>query len=169
MTLEPKVPTSLSCHFSPTKAPGSSSLSQAKLPGNRHGPNGSSCGRLIWQSRFGNPALPPSSMTRLWVSSGRSLHQRYLVGLQQGCFHVGVRTQQFCVGVAMFRLDYISCLLTVISTVLVGRKLWQGWIIAGANSALICLIGIRTAQFGFVPANLFCIALYSYNLRSWKK
>jgi len=69
----------------------------------------------------------------------------------------------------MMRLDYISCLLTVISTLLVGRKLWQGWIIAGANSALISLIGIRTAQFGFVPANLFCIALYSYNVRSWKR
>jgi hypothetical protein len=69
----------------------------------------------------------------------------------------------------MLRLDYISCVLTVISTLLVGRKLWQGWVVAGANSVLICLIGIRTAQFGFVPANLFCIALYSYNLRIWKK
>lgn len=76
---------------------------------------------------------------------------------------------RFSGGLAMLRLDYISCVLTVISTLLVGRKLWQGWIIAGANSALICLIGIRTAQFGFVPANLFCIALYSYNVRSWKR
>jgi hypothetical protein len=59
----------------------------------------------------------------------------------------------------MLRLDYISCLLTVISTLLVGRKLWQGWVVAGANSVLLCLIGVRTAQFGFVPANLFCIAL----------
>jgi hypothetical protein len=71
--------------------------------------------------------------------------------------------------ISMLRLDYISCILTVVSTLLVGRKLWQGWVIAGANSALICLIGIRTAQFGFVPANLFCIALYSYNLRTWRK
>jgi len=69
----------------------------------------------------------------------------------------------------MLPLDYISCVLTVISTLLVGRKLWQGWIIAAANSSLICLIGIRTAQFGFVAANLFCIALYSYNVRNWKK
>jgi hypothetical protein len=69
----------------------------------------------------------------------------------------------------MLRLDYISCVLTVASTLLVGRKLWQGWLVAGANSLLICLIGIRTAQFGFVPANLFCVALYSYNLRTWKK
>ena len=72
-------------------------------------------------------------------------------------------------GLVMLRLDYISCVLTVISTVLIGRKLWQGWIIAGANSALICLIGLRTEQFGFIPANIFCIALYSYNLRTWKK
>ena len=69
----------------------------------------------------------------------------------------------------MLPLDYISCVLTVVSTFMIGRKLWQGWIIAGANSVLLCLIGIRTAQFGFVPANLFCIALYSYNVRNWKK
>jgi hypothetical protein len=115
-----------------------------------------------------NPALDFAYLPHETLNSGGG-HQRYLVGLQQRCFHVGVRTLQFCAGVIMLRLDYISCVLTVISTVLVGRKLWQGWIIAGANSALICLIGIRTAQFGFVPANLFCIALYSYNLRSWKK
>ena len=52
---------------------------------------------------------------------------------------------------------------------LVGRRLWQGWVIAGANSLLICIIDLRTAQFGFVPANLFCIALYVYNLLSWRK
>jgi len=67
------------------------------------------------------------------------------------------------------RLDYISCVLTVVSTVLVGRKLWQGWVVAGANSVVICCIGLRTAQLGFVPANLFCIALYSYNLWTWRK
>ena len=69
----------------------------------------------------------------------------------------------------MLSLDYISCVLTVVSTLMIGRRLWQGWIVAGVNSVLLCLIGIRTGQFGFVPANLFCIALYSYNVRNWKK
>lgn len=68
----------------------------------------------------------------------------------------------------MLRLDYISCLLTVISTVMVGRKLWTGWVVAGINSVLICIIGLRTAQYGFIPANLFCIALYAWNLRRWR-
>jgi hypothetical protein len=65
-------------------------------------------------------------------------------------------------------LDYISCVLTVISTVLVGKKLWQGWVVAGVNSVIICFIGLRTAQFGFVPANLFCMGLYANNLWSWR-
>jgi len=56
----------------------------------------------------------------------------------------------------MLKLDYVSCILTIISTVLIGKKLWQGWVIAGANSIIICVIGMRSAQFGFVPANLFC-------------
>jgi hypothetical protein len=68
----------------------------------------------------------------------------------------------------VFRLDYISCLLTIASTILVGRRMWQGWIVAGANSMIICLIGLRTTQMGFIPANLFCIALYAHNLRQWK-
>jgi hypothetical protein len=66
------------------------------------------------------------------------------------------------------RLDYISCLLTVLSTVLVGRRMWQGWIVASANSAIICVIAMRTAQTGFVPANIFCVALYGYNIAKWR-
>ena len=68
----------------------------------------------------------------------------------------------------LIRLDYLSCVLTVLATVLVGKKLWQGWVVAGLNSVLVCVIGVRTAQFGFVPANLLCIALYTSNLVSWR-
>jgi nicotinamide riboside transporter PnuC len=71
--------------------------------------------------------------------------------------------------VVLFRLDYLSCVLTVASTILVGRRCWEGWILAAINSVIVCLIGFRTAQFGFIPANLFCIALYGMNLRSWRK
>jgi hypothetical protein len=68
----------------------------------------------------------------------------------------------------MIRLDYLSCILTVVSTILVGKKLWQGWIIAGVNSVVVCVIGARTGQFGFIPANLLCIGLYANNLWTWK-
>jgi hypothetical protein len=68
----------------------------------------------------------------------------------------------------MLRLDYLSCVLTIFSTILLGKQRWQGWIIAGANSVIICIIGVRTAQFGFVPANLCCIGLYANNLWNWR-
>jgi len=64
--------------------------------------------------------------------------------------------------------DYVSCVLTVVGAILLGRKLWQGWVVAAVNSAVVCVIGVRTAQFGFIPANLFCIALYTFNLRTWR-
>ncbi len=51
---------------------------------------------------------------------------------------------------------------------MVGRKQWTGWIVAAINSVIISVIAVRTAQFGFVPANLFCIALYAYNVRNWR-
>jgi len=66
------------------------------------------------------------------------------------------------------RLDYVSCVLTVLGTILLGKKLWQGWVVAAVNSAVVCVIGVRTAQFGFVPANLLCIALYTGNLFHWR-
>lgn len=66
------------------------------------------------------------------------------------------------------RLDYLSCVLTVLGTFLLGKKLWQGWVVCAINSAVVCVIGMRTAQFGFVPANLLCIALYTSNLVTWR-
>jgi len=69
----------------------------------------------------------------------------------------------------VFRLDYLSCILTVLSTVLVGRKMWHGLLVAGFNSLLICIIGLKTAQLGFIPANLFCIAVYGMSIRSWRR
>lgn len=69
----------------------------------------------------------------------------------------------------VLRLDYLSCFLTVLSTVLVGRKLWTGLVVAGINSLIFCVIGLRTAQFGFIPANVFCIVVYVISIRSWLK
>lgn len=69
----------------------------------------------------------------------------------------------------VWRLDCLSCVLTVFSTILVGRRYWTGWVIAAVNSVIICVIGLRTGQLGFIPANLFCIVLYGANLRTWRK
>jgi hypothetical protein len=55
----------------------------------------------------------------------------------------------------VLRLGSLSCVLTVFSTILVGRRCWEGWVLAAANSLIICVIGLRTAQLGFIPANLF--------------
>jgi len=71
--------------------------------------------------------------------------------------------------VESFHLDYLSCLLSILSTVLVGRKLWFGLILASFNSVIVCFIGFHTLQFGFIPANLFCIAINVFSVRSWLK
>jgi hypothetical protein len=68
----------------------------------------------------------------------------------------------------MLHLDYISCLLTILSTVLIGRRFWHGWVFAALNSLIICVIGIQTAQYGFLPGNLLCIGLYAHNLSAWR-
>jgi hypothetical protein len=71
-------------------------------------------------------------------------------------------------GSLMFRLDYVSCVLTIASTVLVGRRMWQGWVVAALNSVIICIIGFQTAQIGLLHANVFCIAMYLYNVAKWR-
>lgn len=68
----------------------------------------------------------------------------------------------------MPHLDYVSCLLTILSTILIGKRLWYGWIVAALNSLVVCVIGVQTAQYGFLPGNLFCIALYAHNLANWR-
>jgi hypothetical protein len=37
------------------------------------------------------------------------------------------------------------------------------------NAMIMCMIGLRTGQLGFIPANLFCIAISFGNLRAWRK
>ena len=70
---------------------------------------------------------------------------------------------------AMFRLDYLSCLLTVLATILVGRKMWTGLVVSGLNSLIVCVIGFHTSQYGFIPANVFCICINAFSLRAWLK
>jgi nicotinamide riboside transporter PnuC len=69
----------------------------------------------------------------------------------------------------VLRLDYLSCVLTIASTILVGRRCWEGWLVATANSIIMCIIGLKTAQLGFIPANLFCIVISANNLRTWRR
>ena len=69
----------------------------------------------------------------------------------------------------MFRLDYLSCFLTVVATILVGRKMWSGLVVSCANSLIVCVIGLHTSQYGFIPANVFCICINAFNLRAWLK
>jgi hypothetical protein len=69
----------------------------------------------------------------------------------------------------MFRLDYISCVLTISAAILLGQKRWQGWLVAGINSIVVCDIALNTSQLGFIPANVFCVALYAYNILGWRR
>jgi hypothetical protein len=69
----------------------------------------------------------------------------------------------------MFHLDYLSCFLTVLATILLAQKSWTGLLVAIANSLIVCVIGLRTSQLGFIPANLFCIGVYAFSMRSWLK
>ena len=69
----------------------------------------------------------------------------------------------------MLRLDYISCVLTDNLYCFGRQKDVVRVIVAGVNSLLICIVGVRTDQFGFIPANVFCIAPHSYNLWTWRR
>jgi hypothetical protein len=69
----------------------------------------------------------------------------------------------------MFHLDYLSCFLTILATILLARKSWIGLLIAIVNSLIVCAIALRTSQLGFIPANLFCICIYAFNIRPWLK
>jgi hypothetical protein len=67
----------------------------------------------------------------------------------------------------MFRLDYLSCVLTVLSTILIAKKEWAGFIFAAINCLIISFIALETHQTGFIPANIFCIVIYVFSIRAW--
>src|SRR5260370_25239657 len=69
----------------------------------------------------------------------------------------------------MFQRDFLSCFLPILATVLLGRKSWTGLLISIVNSMIVCVIGFRTSQFGLIPANLLCICVYAFSIRSWVK
>jgi hypothetical protein len=69
----------------------------------------------------------------------------------------------------MFHLDYLSCFFTVLATILLARKSWIGLLVAIVNNLIVCAIGLRTSQLGFIPANLFCVCIYAFSMRSWLK
>jgi hypothetical protein len=67
----------------------------------------------------------------------------------------------------MFHLDYLSCLLTILTTILLARKSWIGLLVAIFNGLIVCAIGLRMSQFDLIPANLFCICVYAFSMRPW--
>lgn len=56
----------------------------------------------------------------------------------------------------------------IIAAYLVGRKLWQGWIVMILASVLWIVFGLRTRQYGFSVASMAFLVVYSRNLRAWK-
>jgi nicotinamide riboside transporter PnuC len=83
-----------------------------------------------------------------------------------------VEIRQRFIGGSVFvtsHLDYLSCFLTVLATILLARKSWIGLLIAIVNSLIVCAIALRTSQLGLIPANLFCICIYAFGTRSWLK
>jgi hypothetical protein len=47
--------------------------------------------------------------------------------------------------------------------------MWSGLVVSCVNSLIVCVIGWHTAQYGFIPANVFCICINAFNLRAWLK
>ncbi len=66
-------------------------------------------------------------------------------------------------------MDYLSCILTLVSTALVGKKRWEGFAVATVNSGLICMLASDAKQWGLIPANVICMALYAKNISKWRK
>ncbi len=66
-------------------------------------------------------------------------------------------------------MDYLSCILTLVSTALVGKKRWEGFAIATVNSGIICMLARDARQWGLIPANVLCMALYARNIHKWRR
>jgi len=49
-----------------------------------------------------------------------------------------------------------------------GKKLCKAGSLPPSIARVVCVIGVRTAQFGFVPPIILCIASTQANLVNWR-
>jgi hypothetical protein len=40
--------------------------------------------------------------------------------------------------------------------------MWTGLVVSGVNNLIVCVIGLHTSQYGFMPANEFCICFNAF-------
>ena len=67
------------------------------------------------------------------------------------------------------RLDYVSCILTISVDHLARTPLLGRLGLVAINSVIICVIGLRTAQTGIHPGELFCLVVSAMNVYSWRR
>jgi len=60
-------------------------------------------------------------------------------------------------------------MIGVTGLLVVGRRQWQGWLIAITNEILWIGYAIATRQYGFIFGAVAYISVHSHNARKWKR
>jgi hypothetical protein len=66
-------------------------------------------------------------------------------------------------------ITWALALISIAATVLSGRKVWWGWLLAAASCAGWTVYAVATDQLGLAALNGFYVALTLYNARRWRR
>jgi hypothetical protein len=67
----------------------------------------------------------------------------------------------------MIHLDWVCGAMALLSTFVLGKKKWYGWLISATTNALFVVLNARAHLWGVVPVSLFCCILNLWNMVKW--
>jgi nicotinamide riboside transporter PnuC len=71
-------------------------------------------------------------------------------------------------GVSQVNLPLITSILSVVCILVVGQRKWWGHLFGLANCILFTVIALRPGQWGYLPSNIVCFAIYARNAVRWR-
>ena len=66
-------------------------------------------------------------------------------------------------------MPYILSVIGVTALVMVGRHMWQGWVLAFCNECLWVGFALATRQYGFILGAVVYGTVNTYNAVRWRR
>ena len=70
--------------------------------------------------------------------------------------------------VTLMNLPLMTSILSVVWILVVGQRKWWGHLFGLANCLIFTLIALRPGQWGYLPSNVVCFAIYARNAVKWR-
>lgn len=64
-------------------------------------------------------------------------------------------------------MDWLTGIMTVLAMELIGRKMWQGWLVGFVNQFFWAYLIYSRALYGLIPLTALLTWRYATHMRTW--